>query len=194
MKNFKINLLYGSLWGIVEATLGYVLHLVFIPFAGFIMFPIGVYFMKKAEKTTQKASSIVYVATIAAGIKLFNLFLPNINFFKVINPSISILLQGVAVVVLLSEYSRMTLPKTIGAGVFWRGALLIIMTLSSGGMQNVWYFQESLRWINFIVFESIVNGVLIGLLLNKVKISSSRLNPNVSFIAFFCALALQYIV
>ena len=41
-----VSLFWGALWGIAEATLGYLAHLIsLIPgIAGFIMFPIGFYF------------------------------------------------------------------------------------------------------------------------------------------------------
>ena len=65
------------MWGFAEATLGYLLHWILFPVAGMIMFPIGFYFMKRAEKENDESSSIFQVAVIAAIIKSINLFMPN---------------------------------------------------------------------------------------------------------------------
>ncbi len=102
-KSLKVNIMYGSLWGFVEATLGYILHWMFFPISGMIMFPIGVYFMKRAEKENDNKSSIIYVSLIAALIKSVNLFMPNLMIFKVTNPILMILAQGLLVYVLLNK-------------------------------------------------------------------------------------------
>lgn len=91
----------GSLWGIAEATIGYVAHVVslftFLGFAGMLMSTIGAYFMKMAVKTTKKANYILYVSFVAASIKLFDLLLPFLPLSKTLNPAMAILAEGLCV-------------------------------------------------------------------------------------------------
>lgn len=95
-------LYYGSLWGIAEATLGYVLHAAelfsFIKISGSIMFPIGVLCMHKAFTKTNKTHAIMLTSLVAALIKSINIIIPNAT---VVNPVMAILLQGLAVYLIM---------------------------------------------------------------------------------------------
>ena len=95
-------LLFGSLWGISEATLGFLLHLVsrvsFIPgLAGFIMFPVAFFFMRAAFKTSNSIYVIPLTAVVTASFKLASLIMPSVTLIFVVNPIISILAEGLAV-------------------------------------------------------------------------------------------------
>lgn len=90
-----ISLFWGSLWGLAEATLGHVLHHVPIPgIAGYVMFPIGVFFMVQAFNHSGKLSAIHLTALVAANIKLLDLFLPARSPFAAINPAVAILCEA----------------------------------------------------------------------------------------------------
>ncbi len=102
-KNNLVSILViGSFWGITEATVGYLMHLIslftFYGLSGIIMTMIAVYFMRMAYRTTGKVSSIFYVSIVAASIKLFDLALPFLPAAKTINPAIAILSESLAVV------------------------------------------------------------------------------------------------
>ena len=68
-------LFFGAIWGILEATLGYVLQ--FLPplVSGSVMFPIAATLMLITYQNTKSRSAMVYVAAIAASIKAINLFM-----------------------------------------------------------------------------------------------------------------------
>lgn len=90
-------LMLGGLWGLLEATLGTVLHLeVFdsILFASTaILLPIAYLIMGAAYKETGKARSIIYVGLVAAAIKaVCFFFVPAVN--KVVNPMVAIVLES----------------------------------------------------------------------------------------------------
>jgi hypothetical protein len=90
-----IPLFWGSLWGLVEATLGHVLHRIPIPgIAGAVMFPIGVFFMIQAYRNSGKIPVIFLTALVAANIKLIDLFLPARSPLAAINPAIAILCES----------------------------------------------------------------------------------------------------
>jgi hypothetical protein len=90
--------LWGSLWGIWEATAGHVIHLTRVPgLPGFIMFPAAFYFMSRAFVRSGRYQSIFLAACVAAGLKLFDIFIPGQNIQAVINPAQAILLESLVV-------------------------------------------------------------------------------------------------
>ena len=97
-----IPLFWGSLWGLAEATLGHVLHQIPIPgIAGYVMFPIGAFFMVQAFNHSGKLSAIPLTALMAAHIKLIDLILPARSPFVVINPVVAILCESLVIVLFL---------------------------------------------------------------------------------------------
>jgi hypothetical protein len=100
--SFLIALLWGSLWGFTEATLGHILHLLRIPgLAGFVMFPIGVFFMVKAYQISGKLNVILVTSMVAATIKLTNILFPGTSFLDVLRPTIAIVCESLVVFVLI---------------------------------------------------------------------------------------------
>jgi len=90
---------FGSLWGLVEASLGFILHLIpeILPvpsLSGIILFPVGLFFMLSAKRISGSASAIPVTAFIAAAIKVTSLALPAISFRFVRNPALAILSEG----------------------------------------------------------------------------------------------------
>jgi hypothetical protein len=105
-----IPLFWGSLWGLAEATLGHVLHHIPIPgIAGYVMFPIGVFFMVQALNHSGKLSAIHLTALVAAQIKLLDLVLPARSPFAVINPAVAILCESFV----LGLFLRFSYPRKI---------------------------------------------------------------------------------
>ena len=99
---FATSLLWGALWGLSEAILGHILHAVRIPgLAGFVMFPIGMFFMLKAYRDSKSLRVIFTTAVVAAAIKLSDLLLPGTNSLDVIRPAMAILTESLAVSALL---------------------------------------------------------------------------------------------
>ncbi len=110
MKKAMPILAIGGLWGLLEATLGTLLHLSFFEPAGLwmgssvIMIPIAYFLLGMLWKATSDAKSILYAGFIAAGIKLTLLafvFIPGsgIMLRAVINPALSIVLEAALLMV-----------------------------------------------------------------------------------------------
>jgi len=94
----RTALFWGSLWGIWEATAGQLVHLIKLPgLPGFIMFPAAFFFMSRAFARSGRAESIFLAACVAAGIKLFDLFIPGELVQAAVNPAQAILLEALAV-------------------------------------------------------------------------------------------------
>lgn len=171
-----ISLFWGALWGIAEATIGYLAHLViFIPgIAGFIMFPIGFYFMTRAYKDTGKPGILFSTAAVAASIKLVDLFLPNLSPIYTINPAIAILMESAAVFLVFKLLNAKPMQFRLGevliASTGWRlgflfySAILFVTAIS----------QEFIRMglehiLRFVLLESVVNALIIMAYLKTEK-------------------------
>lgn len=167
-KNIKfllIIILFGALWGIAEATLGYLLHLIPGGFTGIFMFPIGFYFMHKAYKSTGEHKAIIYTATIAATIKLVDLLLPIRSPMTVLNPATAIILESIvayAVMRLINEKYHYATGFTAGfAWIFLFPIMQKFIFRPNMGLYLTELPMIALR----IGLNTIVSGFLIGLYL-----------------------------
>lgn len=89
-------LLFGGFWGVLEATLGSLLHMHFIPSTMFlasttIMVPIAYFLMGACYKRTETFRSTFYMGLLAAGIKSLACLIFHMSF----NPVYYILLESV---------------------------------------------------------------------------------------------------
>ena len=187
-KIMVVSLFWGALWGITEATLGYLAHLVlFIPaIAGFIMFPIGFYFMNRAYKEIKKNGAIFGTAAVAASIKLVDLLLPGLHPIKTINPAISILMEALVVLLVLkvmipnADYgtARFRFREAFTAAVVWRmGFILYSLLLFSLSIYREFFQMEAVHLLRFLLLESVINGVIIAVYLK----AESAFNRNRSW-------------
>ena len=89
-------LLFGGLWGILEATLGTLLHLPIVDAAGMyacsttIMVPIAYFLMGACYKRTETFRSVFYMGVLAAAIKSLSCLIFHMSF----NPVYHILLES----------------------------------------------------------------------------------------------------
>jgi len=193
---------YGAIWGILEATLGHVLHFIPATIAGSIMFPIASYILYKTYKKTESKRAMFYVGLIAASIKSVDLLLPQLSVFKTVNPMISILLETLVVVLVISlvvskkpQLSYTALPI---ASVSWRAIFVGYMGLQfilTGNMAPFIKTPEAM--ISFIVISGLLSGVFASLLLfvdrhYLVKIKSIEIKPIYASILLVAALITTY--
>jgi hypothetical protein len=174
-------LFFGSIWGILEATLGYGLQ--FLPelVSGSIMFPIGAAIMIFAYKHTGSRKAIVYVALIAASIKAVNFLLPGLMPIKTYNPMIAIMLQGFAMVTVIALFNQKSLVAKVSsfliASILWRVLFLV----------NI-YINNALTGFNFRQLSSTVAmtefvvpyGLMGALFLTVIYFGLSKINQNMS--------------
>lgn len=168
-----IPLFWGSLWGLAEATLGHVLHHIPIQgIAGHLMFPIGVFFMLKAYRHSEKQSTMLVVALVAAHIKLTGLLLPARSPFTVINPAIAILCEScvLALFIKLKDFRKILsrLDIIFVMVLTWR-SLYGAMTFSLGSIFPVHNFTEfsSAYKMELLLLESAISAALIFMLVHK---------------------------
>jgi len=101
-------LLFGSVWGLGEATLGHLLHLVRVPgLPGVVMLPFAALVMGRALARSGGAAVVFTTGVVAAGFKFFDLLLPGTDILAVINPARAILLEALAAAVWVSLTGKM---------------------------------------------------------------------------------------
>lgn len=104
-KAFFGIMLLGAIWGVLEASMGNILHWVGLhPYTGVVMTSIGLGLMSLARKTYKVRWNGPIMGVIAAGFKALDFFVPGSN---VIRPIVAILLTAMAF-----EVMALVLEKT----------------------------------------------------------------------------------
>lgn len=184
-----VLLLYGGIWGFLEATVGFLLHLIprfapVPPLAGMVLFPVGVLFMLGAVHASGKPGAAVGVAVVAASIKASSALLAPIPWFFVQNPVFSILLEGLVVWGLVAAFafqrhSARTFLLALTAAVSWR--LLFIAVHIVFGIQWGLLSRGIPAVLQFVLLDSLVNGALITAFLS-VGLPSKLSTPSAALL------------
>lgn len=208
MSKITTILFWGALWGILEATLGWFLHLIHFNGIVLILYPFGLMCMLMAAKQTCKTSSIIQVALVASLVKLVNLFmLPTVPVYHVLNPAVAIFLEGlVTLAFCIGVNKQRTLKKwsipfasiLVFASIFiYRGWQLIMDTFVTYNPSVHKPFDLTLmtQWLG----KSVVQGlmiVIVAYLVQKIHISSSsnKWTTRLSIPLFCIALLLNVLI
>ena len=174
------TLLFGGLWGILEATLGTLLHMPFVPGTMFlasttIMVPIAYFLMGACYKRTGNYRSAMYMAVLAAGIKLLSCLIFHMSF----NPVYYILMEGffmaVAMLVIRPKniISFAGLGTMILANTLYLGVSTFLRVNVMTSTQNV--FIENFEKYTFmfncvaILYTFAAGSIIFGVLKLKEK-------------------------
>lgn len=193
MSFLYINIFYGAVWGIVEATLGYLIHLTKMS-STIILCPLAFFFMNQVYKSTGKIKSIFFISIMSASIKLLDLF-TNVRIDKVINPAISILLEGAVFAIMIYIFQKNELKKnTKIISVFvmntlWRMAYCIYLFFSPRFIYEYSILVSTQNVYDFLIVKNIQTSlVLIALFWIEYKIKLpilKKVNPTIAIILFF---------
>ena len=164
-------IIWGAIWGIFEATAGYLLHLVSFGYSWVIWYPVACFFMTIAYRKTGKFSSVFYIGLLCAAIKMLNLFLPG-RIDKVINPAVSILFEALAMAFvifaanhLLSGKNKSPFVKALMAlsmNTGWRLLYAIyLLFLVPGWIRDVSVVSSGAKFIPFFITQNLITTVLI---------------------------------
>ena len=109
-------LLYGSLWGILEATAGAVLHLSMLPYTGAVMANVGFFVMAAAASSTVRPRFLPLMGLVAALLKVMDAFILAVPPWErmIVNPAVAIILESLAFTLVLGLLGK----PLIGAGRF----------------------------------------------------------------------------
>jgi hypothetical protein len=115
-------LVFGSIWGLLEATLGGFLNLIIFPNKGAIMGGMGMAIMGAALAIYRKPAMLPGIGIVAASFKWLNawlLFVPPLA-VQIINPAMAIVFESLAfglVAVFLMKRMRSNSLVGVGTGV-----------------------------------------------------------------------------
>jgi hypothetical protein len=201
MKRKLLSIIFwGALWGIAEATLGNIIHLASIALPGlpgFVMFPVAFYFMRRVYLEVDDPKAVFFASVIAASIKMVDFLLPGYIAIRIINPALSILMEGLAVA-LAFTYCRQRgkefgFFEGFGTGVFWRGLWLGYMfAISLINLPAELVTSGAPVALRFLLLESLVNAVLIFAMLKIFsRFDTVERKPGIAFAALMTALMIQ---
>ena len=114
---------FGSIWGFLEATLGGFLHMIIFPNKGAIMAGIGMAIMASALAIYRKPSMLPGIGAVAAAFKLLDVWFfgwPPAS-IHIINPAMAIFLEslafGIAAAFLMNKIAAKNSLVGVGTGV-----------------------------------------------------------------------------
>lgn len=199
-------LFFGGIWGIAEATLGYLLNLSTIGISGCIMFPIGYVILRKAYKQSNNVSVIFYSSLIAGTIKLVNLFMPISHPVKVINPAFAIVLEGLSVMALVSwsvkKNRDIGFTSALITGLSWRFIYFIDAVILYNINIPARMIEKGPKEyiLNFLIINNLINAVIIMLAARAEKngktinIRASFIKPATAICSFVLAVCVQILI
>jgi len=179
-------LVFGSVWGLVEATLGGAVHFVHVPvpIKGAIPGAIGVAIMATFVVMYRRPKLVFCIAVIAALFKPLSAVIYVRPLFDplVVNPASAILLEGLAftlVVSLLFKGFESSIKMRIGAGVA-AGYLSIILfaVLASAAGMGRWPFLGLTEKVIAVLTNGTALAVVGTCLLLPGHLLGTKLRPN----------------
>lgn len=196
-------ILWGSVWGLLEASLGYVLHLISIPaVSAVIMLPLAMAVMYKIFKQTNSRNAVFCIALIAAFIKSIDFTLP-LPPIKTINPMISIISQGIIGTLFISRLddvkkrSSAFLLSAYAAAFSWRALFLLWNAVLLFVFTKGIFEHSSLVIFRFLLIDGIINAVFIFLIFkvrNRKLVLPDKLIPVFAGLSFAAAVSTEVLI
>jgi len=123
-----LTALFGALWGVIELSLGTVLHASKLPFRGTILTIVAVVLISVSRSFITYKGSVIAISSVAASLKLITI--PGFN----ITPFIAIIVEGIIGELVFTVLSYNFISSLI------TGSLILIYTLiHSFVMQGVFF-------------------------------------------------------
>ena len=176
-------LLFGGLWGILEATLGSFLHLPIVDAAGMyacsttIMVPIAYFLMGACYKRTNTFRSVLYMGVLAASIKA----LVCVIFHLAFNPVYYILLESICMAGAIAAIrpTKVISFRGLGTMIFANTSYLVLGTFLriNAATSTMSMFMANLEKYAFmfncvaICYTFIVGAAIYGLIKLSEKFS-----------------------
>ncbi|MFQ6121463.1 MAG: hypothetical protein ACE5LA_00155 [Dehalococcoidales bacterium] len=144
-------LVFGSIWGLLEATLGGFLHLIHFPYKGAITAGIGMSIMATFVATYRQPKLVIGIGLVAALFKPLSALIYGRSIFDpfVINPASAILLEALALSLVVSLMfkgfeSSIKMRIAVGVSAGYLGITLYAVFASVLGMGN-WPFMAPME-------------------------------------------------
>lgn len=102
---------FGALWGLVEISLGSVLHAIDIPLSGMVLSIVGVMVAAMGRLFVPRRGSTLFIGVLAMILKLFSIG------SVVLGPMVAILAEALVAEFILSAFAKPSLPAFMLAGM-----------------------------------------------------------------------------
>ena len=170
---FLTIMAWGTFWGIFEASIGYLLHMLPFNVGWLIWYPAACFFMTNVYRRTGRVSSVLYVGILCASIKMLNLLLPG-RIDKVINPAISIIFQALAmfsVILILNKFFEnkrknpiVSIVTVLGMNTCWRLLfILYLLFLVPNWIRDISVISSIKKFIPFSVSQNLATSLILYL-------------------------------
>ena len=164
-------LVFGSIWGLLEATLGGFLNMIIFPNKGAIMGSIGMAIMGAALAIYRKPAMLPGIGIVAASFKWLNswlLFVP-VSAVFIINPAMAIFLESLAFSLVVT-FLMYRIDKNVYVGA-WAAFLAGIISVIAYGYFSVYIMHAPLfermgvsSVPEFIASHGVIQAVFFGML------------------------------
>jgi hypothetical protein len=164
-------LVFGSIWGLFEATLGGFLNMIIFPNKGAIMGGIGMAIMGVALAIYRKPAMLPGIGIVAASFKWLNswlLFVP-ISAVYIVNPATAIFLESLAFCLVVAFLMK-RIEKNVYVGV-WAALLAGLISVTAYGYFSVYIMDAPLfermgvsSVPEFIASHGVIQAVFFGVL------------------------------
>jgi len=165
-------LVFGSIWGIFEATMGGALHMVRFPQSGAIMGGIGIAILGSALAIYRKPQMLFGIGVVAAAFKLLNVWIFTVPCAspKIVNPAMAIIFESLAFSIvasfLMDKMAKRSLVS-IGAGI-----LTGMVSASAYAYFNIYASNGNLFKTTgvgsiggYIAYHGVIQAVVLGIFL-----------------------------
>jgi len=160
-KNIYKALIIGSLWGIIEATLGYVTHMIGLSIGWLIWYPIAFIFIYKSYSLTNSYPSVMITAFVASSLKLLNLFFPG-RIDYVINPAVAIIFEAVSFIIVSKRVgNKYDIFNLAFIGFTYRILYLAYVRLLPENLMLLSQVADITKFAKFMFSETVINVLLI---------------------------------
>ncbi|HEX2946279.1 MAG TPA: hypothetical protein VHT96_10035 [Clostridia bacterium] len=173
MKYWSSIVLWGALWGLTEATLGYFLHTFSLNIGWVLWFPLAFLFIRSVYRETNSLYSIIFTSFIAAAIKMVDFIMP-VSPDRVINPAVSIIFEGLAVFAMFKSIEKkqaavgwypyrwaVHFGELLSASIGWRLLYVLYMLLMPEAYARISPLRSGSALLSFLGHECVFNVLLI---------------------------------
>jgi len=164
---FISTALFGALWGLIEISLGTILHASKIPFRGTVLTIIAVVIITISRSFINYKGSMTAISSVAATLKLITL--PGFN----ITPFIAIMMQGIIAEIVFSFFTYSFISSLL------TGSLILLYTLIHSLIMQGIFFGFGI----YNVYLEILNSI--GKAINYEGEMSLILIPLIVFLYIF---------
>ena len=179
-------IVFGSIWGFLEATLGGFLHMILFPNKGAIMGGIGIAIMASALAIYRKPSMLPGIGMVAASFKLLDVWLFSLPIasIHIINPAMAIIFESLAFgLVAVFVMDKMAKNALTGVGV----GVLAGLVSAAAWVYFAIYVMNAPQYARvvftaggFIANQGIIQAVFFGIFLPLGYVAGEKLTAKAS--------------